>query len=115
MKPQKNLSILVRLWINNKTKPFLGKGRILLLENIRKHGSIRSAAKQMNMSYRKAWQMIEDMNNLSKTPLVTKRVGGKSGGGAILTKSGENTIKVFYKIENHLQKTASQLLKKQII
>ena len=64
-----------------------------------KHGSIAKAAQGMNMSYRKAWQMVKDMNAIAKKPLVEKQLGGKSGGGAFVTEAGKELMKQYYSIE----------------
>ncbi|MEQ8423943.1 MAG: LysR family transcriptional regulator, partial [Cyclobacteriaceae bacterium] len=62
-------------------EPYLGPGRVQLMEGIRSHGSISRAAEEMGMSYRKAWQLVKDINEVSPKPLVEKRLGGKAGGG----------------------------------
>lgn len=78
--------------------PFLGPGRVQLMEGILKHGSIAKAAKDMGMSYRKAWQLVKDINAIAEKPLVEKRLGGKYGGGAAVTPAGERAIKSYYKL-----------------
>ena len=67
----------------------LGPGKLLLLENIDKHGSISAAGRAMNMSYRQAWSLIDQLNHAFKEPVVTSQTGGKSGGGASLTEFGK--------------------------
>lgn len=57
-----------RLWITKDSKNFLGRGRVVLLEQIQKTGSIHAAAKAMKMSYKSAWDAVDAMNNLSDTP-----------------------------------------------
>lgn len=92
-----------RLWIDKGEKPYLGLGRVILLENIHEHGSITKGAAAINMSYRKAWQLVEDMNQLSETPLVVKRLGGKTGGGATLSPAGIEAINKFYKLQDSIK------------
>lgn len=99
----KQYSIRVRVWIDEVDGPFLGVGRVILLEKIKETGSITNAAKAIQMSYRQAWQLVEDMNQRSKTPLVNKQLGGKSGGGATLTATGEKAIQLFYELENKVR------------
>lgn len=77
---------------------FLGIGKIWLLENIRKTGSITNAAKEMKMAYRQAWQLVEEMNQRAESPLVEKLFGRKGGGGARLTPAAEKAKTVFYEI-----------------
>lgn len=100
--------ICLRVWIEKNNLPFLGPGRILLLEKVAEHGSITKAAADLKMSYRKAWQLIADMNTLSDVDLVVKSVGGAKGGGALITDKGKNTI------ENYrlLQKLVDEVLEK---
>ncbi len=100
---EKEYTIRIRFWIDETEGPFLGTGRVILLERIKEKGSITNAAKSMKMSYRKAWQLVEDMNKRAKSPLVEKILGGKNGGGAILTKAGEEAIEQFYNMENEIK------------
>jgi molybdate transport system regulatory protein len=104
----KKYNIEVRVWIEGSEGPFLGIGKIWLLENIQKTGSITNAAKEMKMAYRQAWQLVQEMNQRAESPLVEKLLGGKGGGGAKLTSAGENAIAVFYEIENRIKEFAKQ-------
>ncbi|MBN2865118.1 MAG: winged helix-turn-helix domain-containing protein [Thiotrichales bacterium] len=94
--------IRARFWITGEDKGYLGIGRIQLLENIEKHGSINSAAKAMGMSYKKAWKLIEELNQMSDLPLVIKSQGGKAGGGTALTAEGKKMVKKFRQLESEL-------------
>lgn len=100
--------IRLRVWIEKKDLPFLGPGRIQLLEEIMTQGSIAKAASSLGMSYRKAWQLINDMNNISNVEIVTRSVGGSKGGGAEVTKKGKELINNYRKV----QKEADKLLLK---
>ncbi|WP_147075137.1 winged helix-turn-helix domain-containing protein, partial [Sulfuriferula plumbiphila] len=60
-----------------------GKGRIELLEAIAGTGLIAAAAKAVGLSYKGAWQAVEEMNNLSREPLVERVAGGRHGGGTV--------------------------------
>jgi molybdate transport system regulatory protein len=70
----------------------VGPGKVELLRKIREHESISGAARAMNMSYRRAWLLVADLNKLFARPLVATWAGGKSRGGASLTKLGEKLI-----------------------
>jgi len=96
---KKEYQIRVRVWIEEKEGAFIGMGRLSLLENIKKTGSISSAAKRLNMSYRKAWQLVKDMNARANMPLVDIKLGGNGGGGSTVTKAGEETMKSFYLLQ----------------
>ncbi len=73
--------------------------RILLLEAIAESGSISQAAKAAGLSYRGAWNALDDLNGLSETPLVSTNIGGKGGGGAHLTPAGRHLISVYRAME----------------
>ena len=57
----------------------------------------------MKMSYRQAWQLVEEINQRAETPLVEKLLGGKGGGGAKLTEAGAKAIVIFYEIEKRIK------------
>lgn len=87
-----------RIWIETNNQVLLGEGRIRLLKAIDETGSLSKAAKSLNMSYKKAWDLIDSINNNSKEPVVSKSIGGKGGGGTIITSHGKNLIEVFENI-----------------
>ncbi len=93
------IELFGNIWIKKNGKNFIGKGRIELLEKIGETGSIAEAARNMEMSYKAAWDAVDIMNKLSSKPLVIKKSGGKNGGGTILTDSGRDTINEFKSIE----------------
>jgi molybdate transport system regulatory protein len=92
-----------RIWIETPEGPFVGSGRIELLQKIKVLGSIRQAAIEMKMSYRQAWQMVESMNQKAGTPLVISQRGGKGGGKATLTNRGERIIHLFESMKEKFQ------------
>src|SRR4029453_17265260 len=67
----------------------LGPGKVALLECIAREGSISAAGRSMNMSYKRAWELVADINKSFDEPLVSAQTGGKAGGGAALTPRGE--------------------------
>lgn len=80
-----------------------------LLKQIDKHGSISKAAKEMKMSYKKAWRMVNTMNEQGPDLLVTRTTGGQGGGGSILSETGKKAVKLFDEIK---AENSSQLTKK---
>lgn len=70
----------------------LGPGKMLLLDNIDKLGSISAAGRAMNMSYRQAWDLVDQLNRAFVEPVVASQTGGKSGGGAALTAFGGELV-----------------------
>jgi molybdate transport system regulatory protein len=77
----------------------LGPGKIDLLEAIDDTGSIRSAGNRFKMSYRRAWELVAELNRMFKTPLVVAESGGRGGGGASLTPLGRKVVKGYRRME----------------
>ena len=86
----------------------LGPGKIQLLEGVREHGSISAAARAMGMAYRHAWELIDDMNQCFRTPVVTTVSGGRAGGGATLTAFGEELVRRFRAMEATTRRALSR-------
>jgi len=78
----------------------LGPGKVALLEEIGRNGSISAAARAMEMSYRRAWLLVESMNNSFTQSLVTTATGGKRGGGAELTEFGREVLRRYRDMEH---------------
>ncbi|NCE85136.1 TOBE domain-containing protein [Pseudomonas sp. Q1] len=73
--------------------------RIALLAHIAEQGSITRAAKSAGLSYKGAWDAIDELNNLAQKPLVERSVGGKGGGGAKLTAEGERVLRLYQRLQ----------------
>lgn len=91
--------VKAQLWIQKNNKNFIGPGRIELLKNIESYGSISKAAKHMKMSYKAAWDSVDIMNKLSHKKIVIKVIGGKGGGGTVITEYAKELIKKFNSIK----------------
>jgi molybdate transport system regulatory protein len=78
---------------------YLGPGKIALMELISEHGSISAAGKEMGMSYRRAWLLVDEINQIFREPLICKQMGGSGGGGAQLTKLGRDVVNRYRAIE----------------
>ncbi len=111
MSRKKNYALKLRIWIEEDQGPFLGIGRVTLLNKIRETGSITNAAKAIKMSYRSAWQLVEDMNLRSDLPLVEKIHGGPTGSGAVLTPEGERLVKAFEKVQEEIRAHARKKIR----
>ncbi|MER3319104.1 MAG: winged helix-turn-helix domain-containing protein [Allomuricauda sp.] len=98
----------IRCWIDIDGKKFFGTGRAQLLMMIEKNGSLSKAAKEMGMSYRKAWAMVEDMNQRGQEPYVELHKGGTKGGGAELTEIGKKVLTTFQKMNDKISETVQQ-------
>jgi molybdate transport system regulatory protein len=80
--------------------PAIGPGKAALVEHIAKSGSISSAARAMGMSYRRAWQLVEALNESFAEPVVVTAIGGTRGGGATVTAFGMELVSRFRAMEN---------------
>ncbi|HZO48405.1 MAG TPA: LysR family transcriptional regulator [Xanthobacteraceae bacterium] len=89
----------------------LGPGKIRLLEAVRNCGSISQAGRSLEMSYRRAWLLIDDMNHCFREPVVEAQPGGAQGGGAALTAFGEQLIEKYRAIETQATAAAKQQLR----
>jgi molybdate transport system regulatory protein len=87
-----SLRVKSKVWIEIGGRPFFGEGRRDLLACIDREGSISRAAKLVGISYKKAWSYIKSMEERWGKQLVRKQVGGKGGGGALLTDEGRGLI-----------------------
>ena len=70
----------------------LGHGKVELLERIAASGSISAAARQMNMSYKRAWDLVEETSRIFGQPVLETQRGGPGGGGAQLTECGRAVV-----------------------
>ena len=77
----------------------LGHGKMELLEHIRETGSISAAGRAMDMSYRRAWLLVAEMNRMFKAQVVESQRGGQKGGGAALTPFGDQLLARFRNME----------------
>ncbi|HUJ88199.1 MAG TPA: LysR family transcriptional regulator [Burkholderiales bacterium] len=77
----------------------VGPGRANLLESIARTGSISAAAREMGMSYRRAWLLVAALNGCFRKPLVERAIGGQGGGGARLTAQGAEVLRLYRSME----------------
>ena len=85
----------------------IGPGKVALLEAIAEYGSISAAARQLGMSYRRAWLLIDETNRAFSSPVVDTATGGSHGGGARLTPLGEKVITHYRAFENSARVAAA--------
>lgn len=83
----------------------LGPGKVDLLEAIIDTGSISAAAREIGLSYRRAWAMVHTMNACFKEPLVESSKGGKGGGGAKVTPTGKSVAALYRSMESKTRKS----------
>lgn len=88
-----------RMRVMNAEVIAVGPGKIALLEAIDKAGSITAAAKNLDMSYRRAWLLLDELNGSLRQPAVDSAKGGSHGGGSALTDAGRQLIELYRRIE----------------
>jgi molybdate transport system regulatory protein len=94
-RPLPSLSVRIDLDAEGR----IGPGKIQLLENIHTCGSISAAGRAMDMSYKRAWDLVDEINRICRHAAVERQTGGKNGGGAILTPFGMSLVARYRKIE----------------
>jgi molybdate transport system regulatory protein len=90
-------TLSVRIDLNTEGR--IGPGKIRLLENIQRFGSISAAGRAMDMSYKRAWDLVDEINRLCRQTAVERQTGGKHGGGAVLTAFGMSLVARYRRIE----------------
>jgi molybdate transport system regulatory protein len=88
----------------------IGPGKIQLLENIETCGSISAAGRAMDMSYKRAWDLVDEINRICRQAAVERQTGGKNGGGATLTPFGATLVARYRKIERDAMSAARKEL-----
>ena len=106
-KPLPQLSVRIDLDAEDR----IGPGKIQLLEQIRDHGSISAAGRAMDMSYKRAGDLVDEINRICGNPVVEPQAGGKNGGGAMLTKFGAGLVARYRKIE----RDAARAVRKELM
>ena len=100
----KTLTVRFRVDFGNRCS--VGIGKIELLEGIARTGSLSQAARDMRMSYRRAWLLLEDMNLSFDHPVTHASVGGRGGGGVVLTSFGTGLVSGYRRLESSLRPLA---------
>jgi molybdate transport system regulatory protein len=95
---------------NAKAKAWIGPGKIALLEAIASTGSITAAARELGMSYRRAWLLVEETNRCLASPAVQTATGGQRGGGTALTPVGIELCRRYRSIEQSVEKAVTREL-----
>jgi len=100
-------SIRFRLRVTRGADIALGPGKVDLLEAIAKTGSITAAARGLDMSYRRAWLLVDTMNRCFRTPVVDAAKGVKRGGGTRLTAVGIEAVRCDRRIEQRAERASA--------
>ncbi len=102
------MDIRSKIWIEVDGDPVFGRGRRFLLEAVGVHGSINRAAKEVGISFRKAWSHINAMETRLGLKLVDRQAGGKNGGGAALTDDARVFLKKFEALEEGIRELVDE-------
>lgn len=99
----------IKCWVEDDGEKFYGPGPNQLIKKIQQEGSLSKAAAEMNMSYKKAWDMVQRLNQHSHKPLIILKKGGSHGGGAEVTAYAMEVVKKYDELEQQI----SELIGKQ--
>lgn len=97
------------IWIMKGDELFIGPIQYQLFKQVIKDGSLRSASRNLNISYQHAWNILNKMNHISPLPLIISYKGGSDGGGYQVTKFGIEVIELIQKKEVQLNKFLNDL------
>lgn len=100
----------LRIRIHFGETGMMGPGKAELLERIARTGSIAAAGREMGMSYKRAWMLIETMNAMFRAPVVDSTRGGPGGGGAALTEVGQRVLALYRGVEVQAAEGGADLL-----
>lgn len=89
----------LRIRIHFSAAEMMGPGKAELLERIARTGSIAAAGREMGMSYKRAWMLIDTLNAMFRAPVVESTRGGPGGGGAVLTETGQRVLRLYRAVE----------------
>ena len=98
----------VRVRIDFDSRPSIGPGKVALLERIDVCGSLSQAARDLGLSYRRAWNLLDDLNHAFAEPVVASVTGGAHGGGAQVTSFGKELIARYRKVETAAETAAKR-------
>src|ERR1019366_6011780 len=101
---------VVRFRIDFAENSSVGPGKICLLEAIRDCGSLSQGARNMGMSYRRAWLLVESLRQSFQEPVTVASTGGKNGGGMLVTEFGDALIKNYRELERDFATLAARRL-----
>ena len=105
------MSLKAKVRIDFDDAHSVGPGKIALLERMRDCGSLSQAARELDMSYRRAWQLLDSLNTSFNEPVIVTSIGGKGGGGSEITKLGLALIAAYRALEKDVTSRAQRHFK----
>lgn len=100
--------IRFKCWVEDNGEKLYGPGPNELIKQIQQEGSLSKAASKMNMSYKKAWEMVQRLNEHCEEPLILLKKGGSHGGGAEVTERALEIVKEFEDFQKKMKEVADQ-------
>lgn len=107
------MRVCYRIWVDNKGKAF-GEGPYRLLQGVVETGSLHQAAARLRMSYRKAWTMLNNIEERLGFPLLERKVGGASGGGSTVTSAGTELMRHYEAFRKEAEQKIKQAFEKHL-
>jgi molybdate transport system regulatory protein len=105
------VKVVCKIWLDHRGKVF-GGGPCELLKRVEKTNSLHEASSQMQMSYSKAWKLIQAIEKRLGFPLLDKQIGGRSGGGSRLTPRAKELIKRYERFETDAREAVEKAYQK---
>lgn len=96
------------IWLEGDGTRFLGPGPVELLQLIEETGSINQAAKKMGMSYKKAWEIVNRLNEKVGSPMVITATGGEKGGGSTISEEAKQMVEWYVSLRERFRKFMEQ-------
>jgi molybdate transport system regulatory protein len=105
------MKVVCKIWLDHNGKAF-GEGPYELLKRVERTNSLHAAAHQMDMSYSKAWKLIQSMEKRLGFSLLDRKVGGLSGGGSRVTLKGKELMRRYAQFEKEARKAIEKAYQK---
>lgn len=109
-----NLKIKSKIWFENQDGILISEGRVQLLKLIEQTGSLNKAAKEMSISYQKAWKLLDTSCKSPEYRLIETKIGGAKGGGTVITPYGKFLVETYDSINKACWTFLDNQLKKHI-
>jgi molybdate transport system regulatory protein len=110
------ISLHYKIWLTLKSgEGIMGDGKWLLLKTIDKLGSLKAAADELKISYRKAWGELKKIESFINIPVLERQRGGKDGGNTILTDEGKKIVKAYDKFHKETNVKIEKAFEKFLI
>jgi molybdate transport system regulatory protein len=105
------MKIAYKIWLKSEGKAF-GEGPYLLLKGIEKTGSLHRAAMEIEMSYQKAWNILNNCEKQLGFDMIERRAGGVSGGGSNLTEAGKDFLHKYEQFRDDIDEAIEKIFRK---